>query len=70
MHFDILVPDEIKDRAIIYGYGEQYLEKKGEQGQRLNAKQCNFCHIQEAPSAIEESVAANGYYILEMEGCN
>lgn len=46
MHFDIIAPEEIKDTAIIYGYGREYLITKGQKEQPLTSKECRFCHIE------------------------
>jgi hypothetical protein len=70
MHFDILVPHEIKSTEIIFDYGRQYLKAKGQEGQRLNSNECRFCHIEEASAEIRASIETKGYHIIEMEGCN
>ena len=70
MHFDIIAPTEVKDTNIIYGYGKEYLKKKGQEGQPLTFKQCRFCHIREIWPQWESDIKAKGYFILEMEGCN
>ncbi|MGI0030687.1 MAG: DUF2024 family protein, partial [Nitrososphaeraceae archaeon] len=28
-----------------------------------------FCHVQEAPKVVEDSIQQNGYFIQKMEGC-
>lgn len=70
MHFDILVPPEIKDAGVVYDYGRKYLAEKKQEGQELDAKECNFCHIGEATTEMKNSIAGKGYHIIEMEGCN
>ena len=45
MHFDIIAPSSQRDMAVIHGYGRAYLERKGEGGQSLTAKECRFCHV-------------------------
>jgi hypothetical protein len=69
MHFDILVPSSVKDPALIFGYGKSYLEQKGQEGQKLSFKECSYCHMENAGPEIEEAINSNGYYIIEMEGC-
>lgn len=69
MHFDIIAPDDIKDAEIIHTFGKEYLLSKNQEGQALTAKECRFCHIENASSEIEESIQKQGYYILEMQGC-
>jgi Domain of unknown function (DUF2024) len=70
MHFDILVASTEKDLQKIYDYGKTYLKTKGQEGQPLSAQECRFCHVENAKGAIEDSIVAQGYYIIEMEGCN
>lgn len=69
MHFDIIVPAELKDAAVIYRYGNEYLTLKGQKGQPLSAKECRFCHIETVPPNWEEKIKRTGYYIYEMENC-
>lgn len=70
MHFDILVPSHITDESTIYGMGKRYLETKGQQGQPLSAKQCNYCHQEVASQEMEKSISEKGFYIIEMQGCD
>jgi|APTNR8051073442_1049403.scaffolds.fasta_scaffold07032_4 hypothetical protein len=70
MHFDILVDSNEKDLDKIYGYGREYLQSKSQEGQPLTSKQCRFCHVENAKGAMEDSIKAKGYYIIEMEGCD
>lgn len=69
MHFDILAPEEIKDENLIYNYGKSYLKTKGQEGQALASKECNFCHIEKATDEMIASIQEKGYYIIEMKGC-
>ena len=70
MHFDILAPVEITDPEQIYQYGKAYLSTKGQEGQALSAAQCRFCHIEQLDPSWEQEINENGYFIIEMEGCN
>lgn len=70
MHFDILVPEEVKEQEIIFNFGKQYLAGKGEAGGILTADECQFCHIGAAPQNIIDDIKAKGYSIIEMENCN
>ena len=70
MHFDIIAPEEMKDTAIIYGYGNEYLKTKMQDGQPLTSKECRFCHIESVRPPWKETIMKNGYYIYEMENCN
>lgn len=69
MHFDIVAPEEQKDEMIIHEMGKKYLQTKGQQDQDLSAKQCSFCHLEQASEEMENSITKDGYYIIEMEGC-
>lgn len=70
MHFDILVPVELKDEARVHQYGKEYLEGKNEKGQPLTSRECNFCHIEQASPTIISDINRRGFSIIEMEGCS
>lgn len=69
MHFDIIAPSEIKDSAVIFNYGLEYLKEKGEENQSLTASECNFCHIENVRPQWAEAIKQKGYFIYEMENC-
>jgi hypothetical protein len=50
-------------------YGKEYLNSVGEGGQKMTQEECQFCHIQEAPSMVDEGIREQGYFIQKMEGC-
>ncbi len=66
-HFDIIVPEEIKDSDTIIQYGKTYLKSIGIHDSRLTTDECQFCHIEEPDNNMLESIRDEGYYILEME---
>jgi hypothetical protein len=70
MHFDIIAPEEVKDTAVIYNYGKQYLKSKGQEGQPLSSKECRFCHVRDVQPQWAAEIKEKGYFILEMENCN
>ena len=70
MHFDILVPEGLKDEAKIFGFGNEYLNRKPFKTGSLQAKECSFCHIEEASVEVQNEINNKGYYILEMENCH
>lgn len=70
MHFDIIVPEGIKDTTIIFGYGKEYLISKGQEGQSLDSQECRFCHFETSRSFWDESIEKKGYFIIEMENCS
>lgn len=69
MHFDIIVPSEMKDTVVIYNYGKTYLKSKGQEGQPLSSKECRFCHIETVKPDWQEVIEKHGYFIYEMENC-
>ena len=69
MHFDILAPVEIKDTAIIYNFGKNYLKTKGQEGQSLSSKECRYCHVESLRPQWEADIKKQGYFIIEMENC-
>jgi hypothetical protein len=70
MHFDIIVPEEMDDPAIIFTYGHEYLTLKGQGANPLTSNVCNFCHVETIKTEWEEDIMKKGYYIFEMENCN
>ena len=69
MHFDIIVPAEIKDADIIYSYGKEYLKTKDQESQPLTSEECKFCHVETVKSQWEDEIISKGYFIYEMENC-
>ena len=53
MHFDILVPSELKDEKIIFGYGKEFLKSKSFHIGELSSKECKFCHIEHLPILLQ-----------------
>jgi hypothetical protein len=68
MHFDVIVEENTPHEKAIE-FGKQYLESVGQGGQRMTQEECQFCHIQEAPSIVERDISSRGYYIQKIEGC-
>ena len=60
MHFDVVVADDTPHEKAIE-YGEQYLQSAGQEDQKMTQEECQFCHIQEAPPAVEKSIREKGY---------
>ncbi|MBK6627157.1 MAG: DUF2024 family protein [Flavobacteriales bacterium] len=69
MHFDILAPSSQRDTAVIHNYGREYLRTKGQEGQALTTKECRFCHVESMRPKWAEQIKKQGYFIIEMEGC-
>ncbi|QQS51263.1 MAG: DUF2024 family protein [Bacteroidota bacterium] len=70
MHFDIIVPEEIKDAGIIYQFGEEYLKGKMVQSEKITSKECEFCHVENANINVINDIEFKGYHIVEMENCD
>jgi uncharacterized protein DUF2024 len=68
MHFDVIVEDTTPHNKAIE-FGKEYLESVGHGKQKMTQEECQFCHIQEAPSVVEKAIREKGYYIQKMEGC-
>lgn len=69
MHFDIIAPSTLRDTTVIHAFGRAYLRTKGQEGQPLTAKECRFCHVETVRSKWAEQIEQQGYFIIEMEGC-
>ena len=69
MHFDIIVPEGLAYEKVLE-FGKAYLKGADQDGQPLGAKECKFCHTEQASSAVTESVRAQGFHIVEMDGCS
>jgi hypothetical protein len=67
LHFDIIVPDTIKDTSEIFRFGKEYLQALGEKEGQLTTAECQFCHIEEPTAEMLADIRQKGYYILEME---
>lgn len=68
MHFDVIVPTDVPADRVLE-FGKEYLKGAGQEGQPLSARECRFCHVEEARPPIEQSIRATGYHIEKMEGC-
>lgn len=70
MHFDILVPDTLKEVEQVLSYGRSYLEKKPFKTEGLTTKECRWCHIEKATVQTVQKIQQKGYDIIEMEFCD
>ena len=66
-HFDIIVPDGQYSLEEVIDFGKAYLTQIQVDQDKISAKECQFCHIEEPSEEILNSIAEKGYYILEME---
>lgn len=67
LHFDIIVPDTIKDNSEIFKFGKEYLEAIGEGEGQLSTAECQFCHVEEPTEEMLASIGKKKYFILELE---
>jgi hypothetical protein len=67
LHFDILVPDQLRDAAVIYQYGKAYLQSRGAEDGVIDSDHCQFCHIEQPDEEMLQSIEQRGYYILELD---
>lgn len=67
MHFDVFMAQKDDDLAI--QYAKQWLASIGEAGALVSSDECRFCHTQQAPAAVIDTINQQGYYIYQMEGC-
>lgn len=70
MHFDILVPESEQGLEKIYSFGQDFIASKNEKGRLLSARECKFCHIEDAAPEIVASIDKQGFHIIEMENCD
>jgi hypothetical protein len=69
MHFDVIVDAVSTPHEKAIEYGKEYLATVGQDGQKMTQEECQFCHIQEAPTFVEKNIEQRGYWIQKMEGC-
>lgn len=69
MHFDILVPEELKDADKIFSYGKEYLSDKAVKSETLTSDECKFCHVEKATDEMVSQINKTGFFIVEMENC-
>lgn len=70
MHFDILVPSDLKDEQTVFNFGKEYLKTKSFKTGQLTSNECRLCHIEQATEEIVLSIEKQGYFIIEMENCH
>lgn len=70
MHFDIIVPAELTDTVVIFQYGRDYVASKGQTGQLVSAKECQFCHFESLRPEWEDEIKNKGYFVIELENCS
>lgn len=84
MHFDIIVSEEIPWEKVL-AFGKDYLQRAGQAGQPLSARECEFCHIRQgrpssSPSGIRVSTLSrlknvddsrpSQFGVFEVKTCN
>ncbi len=69
MHFDILVPDDLTDKEIVFSLVNKYLDTKDFKTNKITTNECQLCHVEQATDEIVLSIEKTGYFIIEMENC-
>jgi Domain of unknown function (DUF2024) len=69
MHFDVVVDATSTPYEKTIEYGKEYLAAVGHDGQKMTHEECQFCHIQAAPTFVEENIEQRDYWIQKVEGC-
>ncbi len=67
MHFDVITDKNDVEAAI--RYAEKWLASVGEEGARVTAEECRFCHSQTVPDEVQIDIMTDGCHIARMEGC-
>ncbi|WAR46423.1 DUF2024 family protein [Methylomonas rapida] len=67
MHFDVFTAEKDDQKAI--AYAKEWLVSIGEDNATVSSKECRFCHSQQAPADVIDSINQQGYFIYKMEGC-
>jgi len=67
MHFDVVTDRKGNESAI--RHAKKWLASIGEEGARVTAEECRFCHPQTAPDEVESGTMTDGYHIARMEWC-
>jgi hypothetical protein len=68
MHFDVIAPTGVS-QAEALAFGQAYLKSVNVMDSVVTAERCRFCHVEQATPEMARAIAAQGYYILPMEGC-
>jgi hypothetical protein len=68
MHFDVIVPAGASQVEAL-AFGQAYLTSVNVMDSVVTAERCRFCHAEQATPEMARAIAAQGYYVLPMEGC-
>jgi hypothetical protein len=55
MHFDVIADASVPHEKAIE-YGKEFSNAAGEGTQKMTQEECQFCHIQQAPPAVESGI--------------
>lgn len=67
MHFDVFMAEKDGEKAI--QYAKQWLASIGQTDAVVSSEECRFCHSQQAPAYVIDTIKQQGYFIYQMEGC-
>ena len=57
MHFDVIT--DVKELEKALEYAKEWLATIGEGDAKVTGEECNFCHTQGAPEAVENEIKEN-----------
>lgn len=67
LHFDILVPQDLHDENKIFQFGREYLNQKQVDYEKIDAENCQFCHVEIPNENVVKKIEKNGYAIVFLE---
>lgn len=67
LHFDVLIEGNDTEKA--QAHARQYLLEKGLNDEDIAQSECRFCHVEPGNPVVARAISQQGYYILELQGC-
>ena len=67
LHFDVLIEGNDAEKA--QAHARQYLLEKGLTDEDIAQSECHFCHVEPGNPVVAQAISQQGYYILELQGC-
>ena len=68
MHFDILLPTGSAE-DLANSYALQWLRSIAVEPETVSHEQCRYCHSESATPEQQRSIHAQGFAVIQMEGC-
>ena len=70
IHFEIIVPADVKSITTIFNYCTKFFITKGMGKEPLSSVEYKIHHREAATTKIMSVIKEKGYCIIEKEGCN